>query len=117
MSAQDNHHDKGGHELDVIDTKTIAKVVFGLSGLVFVACILVAEWFYRQNAAIQQERAEQEVNYLLRKEVREGVAKDTKDLDKVINAMVSAPELLKAQSAPAGWVHPDDVKKAPADKK
>lgn len=120
MSAQDNHqsdhHDKGGHELDVIDTKILFKLVFGLSALVFVSCILVAEWFYRQNDAIQDERAQQEENYILRKSVRETVKEETKDLDKVINAMVSAPELLKGQAPPAGWVHPDDVKKAAAPK-
>lgn len=111
MSGQDNHHDKGGHELDVIHTGTISKVVFGLSGLVFLGCIGVAEWFYRQNAEIQQERAEQEVNYVLRQEVKALAAKETKDLDKVINSIVSAPEQLKAGPAPEGWVHPDDVKK------
>lgn len=118
MSAHDNHHDKGGHELDVIPTGTVSKVVFGLSALVFFACILVAEWFYRQNDAIQAERAEQAENYILRQQVKADVKEETKDLDKVINAMVSAPELLNAQAAPADWVHPDDIKKAAdADKK
>lgn len=113
MSAQDNHHhDKGGHELDVIDNKTISRLVFGLSGLVLISCIFVAEWFYRQNDAIQAERAQQEGAYILRSKVKAEVKEETKDLDKVINAMVSAPELLNAQNAPAGWVHPDDVKKA-----
>lgn len=123
MSAQDNHTDhhseKGGHELDVIDTKILFKLVFGLSALVLLSCILVAEWFYRQNAAIQAERAQQEDAYILRSQVQAEVKEETKDLDKVINAMVSAPELLNAQNAPAGWVHPDDVKKAgdkPAEK-
>lgn len=110
MSAHDdNHAHSGGHELDSFDKKILFKLVFGLSALVVFSCILVAEWFYRQHDAIQDERAAQEKSFILRTTVREEMKAETKDLDKVIDAMVAAPKLIEGQKPPEGWVHPDDV--------
>ena len=111
----ESHEHDGGHELEALNTKILFQLTFGLSALVLVACILVAQWFYKQNAAIQIERASQDGSYILRSELEKKAEMELRAIRPIIQEMVRRPELLKAQPAPEGWVHPDDVGKAAAN--
>lgn len=118
MSSNEAHHEHdGGHELENINTKILFQLVFGLSGLVLVACIIVATWFYKQNAAIQEERASQAENYTVKKQLLKRDREDMAGIDKAVQAMLDNPASLKGAPAPAGWIHPDDVAKAAEPKK
>lgn len=115
MSSHEEHHEHdGGHELEDINTKVLFQLVFGLSGLVIVACIMVAGWFYKQNAAIQKERAAQLDNFTVREELKLRDEKDLEDIGKAVDAMLKNANTLHGGAAPAGWVHPDDVAKPAA---
>jgi hypothetical protein len=105
----DSHQHRGGHELEGINAALLFRVTFGLSALTLVAAIFVGQWFYRQRSELAVERASLDDKVLL-KAHRKLMQERLNGISSTIND-VHSRQLLEAQPAPPGWVHPDDIGK------
>jgi len=112
-SDSHEHHGGGGHELEAVDAKSLTKILLSLSIVVVLAVFVVAQWFYKQRDQLILERGNEKTLILNkhRKEMREL----TKAIHRTKKVVEANPDLLKAGKAPAGWIHPDDVGKAPSE--
>ena len=105
MSDAHEEHN-GGHELEGLNAIALMKVIFGLSAIVMVACIIVVQFFYSQAREMEFEGS---TPYYLQKYWGEMDA-DKAGLAATVKDAANNPATMKAGPPPAGWKHPDDVK-------
>lgn len=105
-----SHNYRGGHEIEAVNTDRLFKIMIPIGLATFLASLAVYDFYQDQRARISESRAVKPgvTVAIYQSEMEESL----KDLPK-FRETIKDPQVLAPSEAPQGWVHPDDIGKAP----